>query len=88
MYRWEDTGDDGLWGEAGADDAAIANEVDSVLLDRLSFGLQPIEVDVLDGVVTLRGIVRTRDLRNMAAALVDSVPGVREVVNAIEVASA
>ena len=87
MYRWEDIGDDGSWEEAGSGDAAIANEVDSVLLDRLTFDLQPIEVDVVDGVVTLRGVVRTRELRQMAAALADSVPGVREVINAIEVAS-
>jgi len=84
MYSRGERDDELEWGGAG-DDVVIANEIDSVLLDRLTFNLQPIEVSVHDGTVTLRGIVRDYQLRNMAAGLAASVPGVREVVNEIDV---
>ena len=88
MYRPTDIDDEEQWeGEEweGETDDVIGDEIDTVLLDRLSFNLQPIDVSVSHGTVTLRGLVRTRELRTMAAVLAGSVPGVREVINEIEV---
>jgi osmotically-inducible protein OsmY len=60
-------------------------QVESALLqDRLT---EDGDIEVLDsnGVVTLRGTVRSREARDRAEALVRDIPGVTTVINEIDV---
>jgi osmotically-inducible protein OsmY len=60
-------------------------QVESALLqDRLT---EDGDIEVLDsnGVVTLRGAVRSREARDRAEALVRDIPGVTTVINEIDV---
>ena len=45
----------------------------------------PIEVIVLLGVVTLKGVVPTPEVREQAERIVRRIPGVRTVINDLEV---
>lgn len=44
-----------------------------------------IDVDVLDGVVTLRGAIHSDEARNKATTVVESVVGVRSVTNELRI---
>ncbi len=60
-------------------------QVESALLqDRLT---EDGDIEVLDsnGVVTLRGVVRSREARDRAEALARDIPGVTSVINEIDV---
>jgi osmotically-inducible protein OsmY len=46
---------------------------------------QPIDVNVLDGVVTLEGVVRGYARRRFYRYLIERIPGVRQVMNRLEV---
>lgn len=63
-------------------EAAVKDALKSDILLRQ----EPIEVRVDNGVVTLRGTVRDAGLRQKASALAAAAPGVREIVNRIDVA--
>ena len=66
-------------------DEEIAADVRRALLLKLQFQMHPIQVDVRDGVVTLRGAVESAELRQEAARLAMMAPGLRDVINLIEV---
>jgi osmotically-inducible protein OsmY len=60
-------------------------QVESALLqDRLT---EDGDIEVLDtnGIVTLRGVVRSREARDRAEALARDTPGVKTVINEIDV---
>lgn len=67
-------------------DQEVVGDVRRVLLLKLQFQTHPIQVEVRDGVVTLRGSIDSAELRQEAGQLAIMVPGVRDVVNLIEVA--
>ena len=66
-------------------DEQITADVRRALLLKLQFQMHPIQVDVRDGVVTLRGAVESAELRQEAARLAMMAPGLRDVINLIEV---
>lgn len=45
-----------------------------------------IDVDVLDGVVTLRGAIRSNEAKAKAVSVVESVVGVRSITNDLRIA--
>ncbi len=65
-------------------DKAIAEAVRKALLTKLYFQTHPVDVSVKDGVVTLRGVVDSAEMRQEAAELAVMAPGVREIVNLID----
>jgi osmotically-inducible protein OsmY len=78
-------------GESG--DEAIASNVDDTIEDNykaalISSGLdrEPIRFDAKNGVLTLRGNVRTAAQRRRAEQLAASVPNVRQVLSEVQVA--
>ncbi|TAK36199.1 MAG: BON domain-containing protein [Chloroflexota bacterium] len=69
----------------GMPDAEVAADVRRALLLKLQFQTHPIQVDVRDGVVTLRGSVESAELRQEAAQLAVMASGVRDLVNLIDI---
>lgn len=66
-------------------DARIQEDVcDSLMMDD-QLDASAIEVEVLDGRVSLRGVVATRLDKRLAEALADGVPGVKDVDNRLQV---
>lgn len=64
-----------------ADDRALVSKVRSEVLGAPRYSKYVINVDAVDGVVTLRGqLDRPEDIRELVAA-VEKVPGVRDVAN-------
>lgn len=66
-------------------DEEIAAGVRKALLTKLQFQMHPVGVNVRDGVVTLRGVLESAELRQEAAQLAVMAPGVRDVLNLIGV---
>ena len=67
------------------ENSSLQLQVESALLqDRLT---EHADIDVLDnnGVVTLRGLVRSREARDRAEEIVRQVPGVVTVTNELDV---
>ena len=72
-------------GEETLTDPQIASDVMTRLNDDTVMGRsKPINVEVQDGVVTLRGVLRTDTLRARAESVARGTPGVKDVVNLIE----
>ena len=65
-------------------DAEIAQDVYRRLGEHGSLDARPIEVQVTNGAVTLRGRVADDPARHVAELIADVVPGVRAVVNRLE----
>jgi hypothetical protein len=89
-----DSGGDGLTGETDwADhddrlapgDRRIASAVKARLLADNRVGGLPIDLDATNGIVMLNGDVRTRAEANRAATLARGIPGVRNVVDNLQV---
>ena len=72
--------------EAVLDDAGITARVKAKLLADPEVGGMYIDVDTLDGKVTLNGKVKSQDERAEAEKLARHTDGVKQVVNLIEVA--
>lgn len=68
------------------DDAAITTRVKARLVADPDVNAFHIDVDTIDGRVTLNGKVATEHQRQEASELADRTEGVREVVNLIQVA--
>jgi len=66
-------------------DVRIADEISEKLARRPDLDASGIEVDVRIGDVTLRGRVASRGARRIAEAICDSVVGVKDVHNELEV---
>jgi hyperosmotically inducible protein len=70
--------------ERRSDDQVLQDVVDTLLSDgRLVVG--DLNVDVADGHVRLRGVVRTPEDRDLATAIVGRLKGVRSVLNDLHV---
>ncbi len=66
-------------------DSALTARITAALADDPATALAPIEVIVLIGVVTLQGTVPTPQVRERAEVIARGIPGVRTVINALEV---
>jgi len=68
-----------------ADDATVAQRIRSDALRDVGLSTRDVEVEVADGVATLRGAVGSRSLADDLVARVGKVPGVRDVAAMIRV---
>ncbi len=68
-------------------DARIYDEVCELLTDHPMIDAAEMEVQVKDGVVTLKGIAHTRRTKRMAEEVAEHVPGVRDVENQLTIPS-
>lgn len=68
-----------------ANDTAVFRLVQTRLLEEPSLSRVAIAADVIDGRVTLRGEVEAADQKATAGQIAANTPGVREVVNLIDV---
>ena len=66
-------------------DAELGGRVEDTLLETRQLNLGHIEVDVEDGVVYLTGEMDSSDAKAKAQEIAASVPGVKKVVNKLEV---
>lgn len=71
--------------EREVSDAALETRVKLRLLDSLGLGGFKIEVEASEGVVSLRGTARSREHRQIAKAEAAKVPGVRRVIDLLQV---
>jgi len=71
--------------EREVSDAALETRVKLRLLDSLGLGGFKIEVEASEGVVSLRGVARSREHRQIALAEAAKVPGVRRVIDLLRV---
>jgi hypothetical protein len=69
------------------DDATVAQRIRSDALRDVGLSTHDVEVEVEDGVATLRGAVESRSLADDLVARVSKVPGVRDVAAMIRVTS-
>ena len=70
------------------DDHQINVAVKTALLNDLLMGEEPIDVDTLEGVVTLSGTVQKREQEARAVELARSVKGVTDVKSALTIQAA
>lgn len=69
------------------DDAALSTEVKARLIDEPAVRARNIDVDVIEGIVTLTGIVETQEEAARAVQTAAAVPGVRSVKNDLQIGS-
>ncbi|MBN2284268.1 MAG: BON domain-containing protein [Deltaproteobacteria bacterium] len=69
------------------DDAALSTEVKARLIDEPAVRARNIDVDVLEGIVTLTGMVETQEEATRAFQTAAAVPGVRSVKNDLQIGS-
>lgn len=69
------------------DDAAITTKIKAGLFDDLALKARKIDVDTVDGVVTLTGIVGSQEEVNSALRIARNTKHVKHVVNNLEVGS-
>lgn len=67
------------------DDAGITAQVKTALLNDPDVGGMRIDVDTSKGLVTLSGVVRTKDEESKAVAIARKVDGVRDVRSTLQV---
>jgi len=67
------------------DDAAITAKVKKALVDAYDIKARRVDVDTLDGVVTMTGVVETEAGYRRAEELAGEVEGVRKVTNLLQV---
>jgi hyperosmotically inducible protein len=70
---------------ARLNDATLTTRVKTAILNDPTVGKLPIDVDTVDGVVTLSGRVMTEAQRDHAVALARSVSGVVDVKHTLEI---
>lgn len=70
----------------GSDDVSISQQVESALAQERTLAGTQIEVETLDGVVNLRGFVRSLEQAARAGELARAVRGVTSVRNGLRVA--
>ena len=70
-----------------ADDASIAGNINSDMLGDSGVKGRNVDVDVIDGVVYLTGLVDSRQEARRAAAIAGKVDGVKRVKNDLQVGS-
>lgn len=71
--------------EEPLDDDALARQVQSVLRSDGRIAACPVAVSVSQRIIELDGVVEEEFQRTLAAALVNSVPGILNVVNLLQV---
>jgi hyperosmotically inducible protein len=69
------------------DDAAITARVKTALLNDSQVAGMKIDVDTTKGVVTMSGVVKSREEESRALELAKQVGGVREVKSTLQVAA-
>jgi hypothetical protein len=69
------------------DDVTVAQRIRSDALRDVGIATSDVEIEVEDGVVTLRGSVESRPLADDLVARVGKVPGVRDVAAMLRVSS-
>jgi hyperosmotically inducible periplasmic protein len=67
------------------DDSAITAEVKANILAEESLKDSKIKVSTKNGVVSLKGTVKTKDARDVAASITAAVKGVKSVTNKITI---
>jgi len=72
--------------DASAEDSKLASRIEAALAAETTLHGSSISVSAADGVVTLTGSTRSRDLRSMAAQIALSVDGVKLVRNELAIA--
>ena len=72
---------------AGGSDEKISEQIRSALFQRPDFVGSDISVQTRDGVVYLHGLIDSTPLRDDAVAIAQRIPGVKRVVNSIEIRS-
>jgi len=72
-------------GQQWRSDAELAGRVEDTLLETRQLNLGHIDVDVEDGVVYLTGEMDSSDAKAKAQEVAASIPGVKKVVNKLEV---
>jgi hyperosmotically inducible periplasmic protein len=70
------------------DDATITTRVKSALLNDPQVAGLKIDVDTTKGIVTMSGIVRSREEEQRAVQLARGVPGVQDVKSTLQVQAA
>jgi hypothetical protein len=85
---WQTPGEHSGRGPKGykRSDERVRDDVSDRLEQSGSIDASEIEVDVKDGIVTLRGSVSERTQKRLAEEAADSTPGVRDVRNEVRVA--
>ncbi len=71
-------------GTSDVDDGLLHDRITRKLNNNPSLRIRDLQVEVVDGVVTIRGIVRSKGIRKRAAKMA-SVKGVKTVVNKLVV---
>jgi osmotically-inducible protein OsmY len=64
-------------------DARIYEDVNEALLNDARVDASDIEVEVHEGIVTLRGAVEDRQMKKEAQACIEHIPGIEDVFNLI-----
>lgn len=67
------------------DDAKITSKIKIKFLEDKEIKAFSIDVDTVNGVVTLTGIVETEEQRRRAVEIAKSVPGVKAVINNLQI---
>ena len=69
------------------DDGTITARVKTALLNDTQVGATKIDVDTANGVVTISGLVKSKEEETRAVELVRQTPGVKDVKSALQVNS-
>ena len=72
-------------GGGARQDAAIAEDVSRRLREHGSLDARDVDVQVNNGHVTLRGRVADEPARHVAELIADAAPGVRSVINRLDI---
>jgi osmotically-inducible protein OsmY len=74
--------------DVATDDATVLQRIRSDAFREAGVSTRDVDVDVADGVATLRGSVPTDDMASTLVSRVASTPGVRDVAARLEVSGA
>jgi hyperosmotically inducible protein len=69
------------------DDATITARVKTTLLNDPQVGVMKIDVDTTNGVVTISGLVKSKEEEMRAVELARQTPGVKDVKSALQISS-
>ena len=67
----------------GSEDAVIATEIKTALIQEQDLNAAPIKVEVTQGIVRLTGFAETEARKQLATVIAESISGVSRVINKI-----
>jgi osmotically-inducible protein OsmY len=73
---------------AGALDSDIKDNLDAMIDDDAALKQRDINFEVVNGMVTVKGEVRSADEKNRVGDMTKAAPGVKDVANGLEIAPA